>query len=244
MAEMRRDAVRHKGKGPNNAGKGSNPRRGSNPAKGQGKPGRQGSRGKGRNQPAVPVENETSTEHGSEFETGALSEEQESDEGRAGSNRSSASVGTTAMAGAITAAVAESVVAGAVLEQDSTAVVALGDGQMSVKENHHQLWFWFVVLYLAFSVVRDILMLLRKCYGCFKISPATKVTLWTAPNGSKIHLDKECRWLALCKDRLKGHEMCLECAMGVSQFICTTCAKGAVKEMMTTSKKWHLRKES
>ena len=232
-------SVRHKGKGPINVGKGSNPRRGSNPAKGQGKQRQQGPRGKGKSQPTVLDESEASTEHGSEFETGALSEEHESHESERGSNQSSASVGSAAMTGVITAAIAESVVAGAVSEQDSTALVATGARDVGLIESHtgYTGWIWLLLIYVVISLFRDlkgltgvVFTFVKRHVKCLKrektrgpLQKDDKVVVWTTKFGNKLHFSRECSFLEKSKATY-GHEACAGCLRELEKFWCTQCS--------------------
>ena len=104
------------------------------------------------------------------------------------------------MTGVIVATTAESAVAASVSERDSKAVVPYGTRDVGLNESHTRItgWMWLLVLYVIFSLTRDLWSVIRRCLRCRKTvkpGPMTrddKVVIWTTKYGNKLHFARDC----------------------------------------------------
>ena len=220
-------AVRGKGKGSStNAGKGR--------SKGRNGPARtNGSRNKGKGKPATQGEDETSTESGVDIhEDRSERSEMESDEGRAGSNRSAPPAGRTVIAGAIVASSMD-------VAMGSKELVHYETREVGLIESHtgHTGWIWLLMIYVVVSLLRDlrgltgvVFTFVKRHVKCLKrekirgpLQKDDKVVVWTTKFGNKLHFSRECSFLEKSKATY-GHEACAGCLRELEKFWCTQCS--------------------
>ena len=141
-----------------------------------------------------------------------------------------ASVGREVMTGAIAAAVVETAAASSVNEEKGQLVV-FGTAEVGLIEDHTGAsgWMWLLVLYVIFSLTRDLWRIVQRCLRRRKsVKPDPrpedeKVVIWSTKFGNKLHFTKDCSWIENTK-RTYGHEICAGCLRDLEKFWCSHCS--------------------